>query len=252
MTLLLAGGSYAAVIVLLRRVGAGRQVQGRIVSLQYYPGVRALEGEIEVPQGWPGHRPGQFAFATSDRSEGAHPYTVASAWNDTGSPDHLHHQGAGRPYQPAAREAAGRAGGQDRGALWLFRFRQRPAPADLDRRRHRHHAVHRRLEASGAGTSGESGQPSPAVDLFHTTADYDETALAKLTTDGKPRTSACMSWSTLATVGSRASASARQCRDGARPPSGSAAQPVSARRCGRISPRMDYPWRSSSIRSSSR
>ena len=43
MTLLLAGGSYAAVIVLLRRVGAGRQVQGRIVSLQYYPGVRALE-----------------------------------------------------------------------------------------------------------------------------------------------------------------------------------------------------------------
>ncbi|MBN9325139.1 MAG: hypothetical protein J0H24_25290, partial [Delftia acidovorans] len=45
-------------------------------------GVRVLEAEIDVPQGWLGHRPGQFAFATSDAREGAHPYTIASAWHE--------------------------------------------------------------------------------------------------------------------------------------------------------------------------
>lgn len=51
--------------------------------MRYYPGVRALEVQVGVPQGWPGHRAGQFAFATSDASEGHHPYTIASAWNDS-------------------------------------------------------------------------------------------------------------------------------------------------------------------------
>ncbi|CCM78855.1 Ferric reductase [Rhizobium mesoamericanum STM3625] len=78
---LLVYGTCAAVIVLLRRVGANRQVKGKILSLRYYSGVRALETEIEVPRGWPGHKPGQFAFATSDVAEGAHPYTIASAWH---------------------------------------------------------------------------------------------------------------------------------------------------------------------------
>ena len=30
-------------------------------------------------QGWRGHRPGQFAFVTFDRIEGAHPFTIAGA-----------------------------------------------------------------------------------------------------------------------------------------------------------------------------
>lgn len=81
MGALLACGTWAAVLALLRRIGIRRQVQGRITSLKYYSGVRAIETEIEVPHGWPGHRPGQFAFATSDISEGAHPYTIASGWN---------------------------------------------------------------------------------------------------------------------------------------------------------------------------
>lgn len=80
--LLIAGGVWSAIIVLLQRVGIDRQVTGRIAALQYYPGVRVLEAEIDVPAGWPGHKPGQFAFAVSDSSEGAHPYTIASAWNE--------------------------------------------------------------------------------------------------------------------------------------------------------------------------
>jgi predicted ferric reductase len=53
--LLLAGGAYAAGIVLLRRVGAARQVKRRIAELNYYPGVKTLETIIDVPAGWPGH-----------------------------------------------------------------------------------------------------------------------------------------------------------------------------------------------------
>lgn len=81
LALLMASGSVAAVIVLLGRVGAGRKVAGTIEALQYYPELRVLETRLRLEDGWPGHEAGQFAFVTSDRREGAHPYTVASAWN---------------------------------------------------------------------------------------------------------------------------------------------------------------------------
>lgn len=83
MAPLLAGGTWAAFVVLFRRVAADRRVPGTICALHYYRGVRVLEAAVEVPRGWPGHKAGQFAFATSDATEGAHPYTIASVWNDT-------------------------------------------------------------------------------------------------------------------------------------------------------------------------
>jgi len=70
----------AAWLVLSRRVGAGRKVAGRIESLTYYPELQVLETAIQLEPGWAGHTAGQFAFATSDQGEGAHPYTIASAW----------------------------------------------------------------------------------------------------------------------------------------------------------------------------
>ncbi|MGB5940954.1 MAG: ferric reductase-like transmembrane domain-containing protein [Rhodanobacter sp.] len=79
MAVLLAGGSWAAIVVLLRRVGRRSQMQGSIVSLHHFDGVDALEIETEV-QGWPGHKPGQFAFVSADAADGAHPYTIASGW----------------------------------------------------------------------------------------------------------------------------------------------------------------------------
>lgn len=77
--LLLAAGSWAAVIVLLGKVGAQQQVPGHITALHYYAGVKALAVKTRVP-GWPGHLPGQFAFVTSDAKEGFHPYTISSDW----------------------------------------------------------------------------------------------------------------------------------------------------------------------------
>ena len=79
--LLLAGGVAAAVIALLGFVGAARRVKGSIAALTYYPGIRAIETTIAVPEGWPGHKAGQFAFKITDAAEGGHPYTIASAWH---------------------------------------------------------------------------------------------------------------------------------------------------------------------------
>ncbi|HJV51086.1 MAG TPA: ferric reductase-like transmembrane domain-containing protein [Noviherbaspirillum sp.] len=78
---LAAGGGAAALLVLLHRVGAGRKVQGVIESLIFYPELRVHEIAILVQDGWPGHAAGQFAFVTSRTDEGAHPYTIASAWD---------------------------------------------------------------------------------------------------------------------------------------------------------------------------
>ncbi|MFT6914756.1 MAG: putative ferric reductase [Motiliproteus sp.] len=80
---LLIGGVISASSILTGRRGRKRQVQGVIKVLTSYPGVRAIEGTVLLNDGWEGHKPGQFAFVTSNSSEGPHPYTIASAWSQT-------------------------------------------------------------------------------------------------------------------------------------------------------------------------
>lgn len=185
MALLLAGGTISAVVVLLRRVGSDRQVTGQIAELIYYPGVRALETAIEVPSGWPGHRPGQFAFAMSDASEGAHPYTIASNWH---------------PDQPKITFITKELGDHTRRLRQKLQIGQRvriegpyggftfdddcplqiwvgggigitPFVARL-----KHMAMH------GESPDWPAGQ---TTHLFHSTRDVDETALAKLAHDAQ-------------------------------------------------------------------
>ena len=81
LAVLMLAGSLAAVLVLLGRVGSKRKVEGTVESLSYYPELRVLETRIALREGWPGHAAGQFVFVTSDPKEGAHPYTIASAWH---------------------------------------------------------------------------------------------------------------------------------------------------------------------------
>lgn len=81
MAMLLLGGSIAAVLALTGRIGKDRKVTGKIEKLTYYDELRVLEGSVELTEGWSGHRAGQFAFVTSNKKEGAHPYTIASAWD---------------------------------------------------------------------------------------------------------------------------------------------------------------------------
>ncbi len=81
MALLTAAGTVSALWVLAGRVGAARKVGGQIEALQPYPALGVLETTLRLDEGWRGHRAGQFAFVTSSRAEGAHPYTIASAWD---------------------------------------------------------------------------------------------------------------------------------------------------------------------------
>ncbi|WP_374590184.1 ferric reductase-like transmembrane domain-containing protein [Aquabacterium sp.] len=78
---LLLGGCVAAVLSLAGKIGAARKVQGTIASITDYPALNVLETAVVLNEGWRGHAAGQFAFVTSDQREGAHPYSIASAWN---------------------------------------------------------------------------------------------------------------------------------------------------------------------------
>lgn len=184
LALLLAGGSFAAIVALLRRIGGGRRTGGRIAALQYYPAVHALEMEIDVGAGWPGHKAGQFAFAMSDRSEGAHPFTIASAWDGDSRRITLVAKELG-DYTRRLRETLSVGGDLTlEGPYGCFTF-------DDDRPRQiwigggigvtpfiagmKRLAMERR--------SSPDGLRDKAIDLFHTTTGYDEAAIAKLTAD---------------------------------------------------------------------
>ena len=70
-------GTVASVISLAGLIGRKRQVNGSIIAV-------ASEGDIteitcKLAEKWKNHRPGQFAFITFNRREGAHPFTIASA-----------------------------------------------------------------------------------------------------------------------------------------------------------------------------
>jgi predicted ferric reductase len=78
---LLLAGVLAAVQILRGRIGAGRKTPGRVTTLARHLGSETLAVEIELESGWKGHAAGQFAFVTFLAREGAHPYTIASAWH---------------------------------------------------------------------------------------------------------------------------------------------------------------------------
>ena len=84
MALLLAAGSFAAGVSLLRRVGRRHQVVGHIEELTYHADNRVLQVHIMLDGAWPGHTPGQFAFVTFDETEGPHPFSLSSAWQNDG------------------------------------------------------------------------------------------------------------------------------------------------------------------------
>jgi predicted ferric reductase len=179
LAILLIAGTISAVRVLLGHVGAKRKVKGTIDKLTYYDNLRVLEGSITLEDGWPGHSAGQFAFVTSDYKEGAHPYTIASAW-DPGDrrivfitkalgdhtsrlPERL------KPGLPVTIE----------GPYGCFNFNDPQS--------------HQIWVGAGIGITPFiarlkelAKQPGDkTIDLFHSTTDYDQTAIDKLTSDAE-------------------------------------------------------------------
>lgn len=84
MILLMAGGSAAAAVSLLRRIGTARKAVGVIEDLHYHRDNAVLDVDIRLASAWPGHQAGQFAFLDFGGAEGAHPFTMTSAWRRDG------------------------------------------------------------------------------------------------------------------------------------------------------------------------
>ncbi|WP_299198600.1 ferric reductase-like transmembrane domain-containing protein [uncultured Amphritea sp.] len=83
MGLLLAGGSVASLLSIKGLIGRSRRVQGTITAIST-SAMGIIEVECQLERQWKGHRAGQFAFVSFDHSEGAHPFTIASADHGNG------------------------------------------------------------------------------------------------------------------------------------------------------------------------
>lgn len=84
LVLLLGSGVYSAVLVLFRKVAVNRQRIGEVVSIRSFSALNTIELNIQFKDRWPGHHSGQFAFLNLNEKEGAHPFTIASAWANDG------------------------------------------------------------------------------------------------------------------------------------------------------------------------
>ncbi len=84
LALLMAGGSVAAAVSLVRRIGQSRKATGTVESVQVAPDRSGLEVVADLESYWRGHITGQFAFLDFEDEEGAHPFTISSVWRDNG------------------------------------------------------------------------------------------------------------------------------------------------------------------------
>lgn len=82
--ILMASGSVAAAISLFRRIGQSRKAVGRIEALTHHQQNAVLDVVIRLDTAWPGHGAGQFAFVDFGGDEGAHPFSITSAWRRDG------------------------------------------------------------------------------------------------------------------------------------------------------------------------
>lgn len=181
---LIAYGTVAAIMVLLRRVGAGRKFNGRIDSLHYYPELRVLEGQVDIPVGWPGHKAGQFAFVTSKMSEGAHPYTIASAWNPALHRLNFITKELGDHTRTLRQSLQVGQSVQVEGPYGCFTFgddcaRQIWIGGGIGITPF----IARMKELAQERRADSSAPMRQAIDLFHSTADFSEEAIAKLQAD---------------------------------------------------------------------
>ncbi len=84
LALLMSAGSVAALLVLFGRVARQRQLVGEVVAVRQHAALKVTEVDIRFQGRWAGHAAGQFAFVTLHEREGAHPYTITSAWAGDG------------------------------------------------------------------------------------------------------------------------------------------------------------------------
>jgi predicted ferric reductase len=84
MIILMVAGSVAAIVVLFGKVAIKRRLVGEVAGIRRHDALKVMEIDIVFQGRWAGHEAGQFAFVTLHADEGAHPYTISSAWGNNG------------------------------------------------------------------------------------------------------------------------------------------------------------------------
>jgi predicted ferric reductase len=78
---IIAIGVVTSLWSIVRYFGGLKRTKATVIDQTYFPELRVLEAELRMAEGWNGHQPGQFAFVTTNWSEGAHPFTIATHWD---------------------------------------------------------------------------------------------------------------------------------------------------------------------------
>ncbi len=176
LALMILAGSVSAAISLLRRIGSERKAVGIVERIEHLDGVHVNAVEVRLESRWVGHEAGQFAFVTFDRREGAHPFTISSAWRGDGRLMFLIKAVGDYTRTLAATVKAGDTltvegpygrfdfDGPSRHQIWIGGgIGIAPFVA--------------RMKALAVAPDGRT------IDLFHTTREVDETALQRLAED---------------------------------------------------------------------
>lgn len=179
MAMMLFGGTVAAILTLSGRIGSSRKSEGTISKLNYYPELRVLETTICMDENWKGHTAGQFAFVTTDKSEGAHPYTIASAWDNKNKELTFITKALGDHTSRLKDKLEAGMTVTVEGPYGCFDFKDEQP--------------HQIWVGAGIGITPfiaklkqrALASETISVDLFHPTADFDKVAMDKLTADAK-------------------------------------------------------------------
>jgi predicted ferric reductase len=82
IAILLLLGTLGALTSLFGQIGYSKKTYGVISVLHHYKDNKVMAVTIRPTTPWAGHQPGQFAFVTFDKKEGAHPFSIASDWKE--------------------------------------------------------------------------------------------------------------------------------------------------------------------------
>lgn len=181
VALLMLGGSYSALMILFGRVGRSRQVAGKVVAVNRFTELNTLETHVELEQGWQGHKAGQFAFLKTANKAQAHPFTIASAWNEQQQQLVFITKALGDHTRSMMESLKVGDSVQVEGPYGCFDFR------DADETNERQVWI-----AGGIGITpfvarmkdmAANGSGVKEVDLFHCTSDVDEEVFERLKVD---------------------------------------------------------------------
>lgn len=172
-------GTIASIYTLIGHFRGFPGVEARVVDSRYYPELKVLEVDLEVGEGWKGHRPGQFAFVTTDAKEGGHPFTLSTAWNPATRHVGFIAKEVGDFTADLRRAFRDGACLKIEGPYGRFTF-------DSARPRQIWIGAGIGITPFIAKMRERAGQPSGTpVDLFHATHSVSEEALARLVADAK-------------------------------------------------------------------